>query len=144
MLTKNSLFEEQSPSKLDKHKIVTKLEKVLEIKNDFETLDDTNVLIVGFKSLLRRLPMKKFQNFQELLAAGWNYIKNVCKLNKLHIVFDSYFADSLKECERETCELVNLYILIVYRQVSSQLERFWSCGEKKKKKVEKIKWNLFS
>ena len=124
MLTKNSLFEEQSPSKLDKHKIVTKLQKVLEIKNDFETLDDTNVLIVGFKSLLRRLPMKKFQNFQELLAAGWNYIKNVCKFNKLHIVFDSYFADSLKECERETCELVNLYILIVYLQVSSRPERF--------------------
>ena len=132
MLTKNSLFEEQSPSKLDKHKIVTKLQKVLEIKNDFETLDDTNVLIVGFKSLLHRLPMKKFQNFQELLAAGWNYIKNVCKFNKLHIVFDSYFADSLKECERETCELVNLYILIVYLQVSSQPERFWSCGENKK------------
>ena len=133
MLTKNSLFEEQSPSKLDKHKIVTKLEKVLEIKNDFETLDDTNVLVVGFKSLLRRLPMKKFQNFQELLAAGWNYIKNVCKFNKIHIVFDSYFADSLKECERETCELVNLYILIVYLQVSSRPERFWSCGENKKK-----------
>ena len=133
MLTKNSLFEEQSPSKLDKHKIVTKLEKVLEIKNDFETLNDTNVLVVGFKSLLHRLPMKKFQNFQELLAAGWNYIKNVCKFNKLHIVFNSYFADSLKECERETCELVNLYILIVYLQVSSQPERFWSYGENKKK-----------
>ena len=89
-------------------------------------------MVVGFKYLWRRLPMKKFQNFQELLAAGWNYIKNVCKFNKLHIVFDSYFADSLKECERETCELVNLYILIVYLQVSSQPERFWSCGENKK------------
>ena len=118
------MFEEQSPSKLDKHKIVTKLEKVLEIKNDFETLDDTNVLVVGFKSLLHRLLMKKFQNFQELFAAGWNYIKNVCKFNKLHIMFDSYFADSLKECEREACELVNLYILIVYLQVSSRPERF--------------------
>ena len=137
------MFEEQSPSKLDKHKIVTKLEKVLEIKNDFETLDDTNVLVVGFKSLLHRLLMKKFQNFQELLAAGWNYIKNVCKFNKLHIVFDSYFADSLKECERETCELVNLYILIVYRQVSSQLERFWSCGEKKKKKLKRLSGIFF-
>ena len=142
MLTKNSLFEEQSPSKLDKHKIVTKLEKVLEIKNDFETLDDTNVLVVGFKYLLRRLPMKKFQNFQELPAAGWNYIKNVCKFNKLHIVFDSYFADSLKECERETCELVNLYILIVYLQVSSQPERFWSCC-KNKKKLKRLSRTFF-
>ena len=101
MLTNNSLFEEQSPSKLDKHKIAIKVEKILEMKNDFETLDDTNLLVVGFKSLLRCLPMKDFQNFQELYAAGWNYIKNVCKFNKLHIVFDSQFADSLKECERD-------------------------------------------
>ena len=99
------MFEEQSPSKLDKHKIVTKLEKVLEIKNDIETLDDTNVLVVGFKYLLRRLPIKKLQNFQELLASGWNYIKSVCKFNKLHIVFDSYFADSLKNAKEK---LVNL------------------------------------
>ena len=107
MLTNNSLFEEQSPSKLDKHKIAIKVEKILEINNDFETLDDTNLLVVCFKSLLRHLPMKDFQNFQELLAAGWNYIKNVCKFNKVHIVFDNYFADSLKECERDgrsTCE----------------------------------------
>ena len=108
------------------------------------TLKPWMILTSWLLALSFCLPMKKFQNFQELLAAGWNYIKNVCKFHKLHIMFDSYFADSLKECERETCELVNLYILIVYRQVSSQLERFWSCGEKKKKKVEKIKWNLFS
>ena len=99
------MFEEQSPSKLDKYKILTKLQKVLEIKNDFETLDDTNVLIVDFKSVLHRLPMKKFQNLQELLAAGWKYIKNVSKFNKIHIVFDSYFSDSLKNVKEK---LVNL------------------------------------
>ena len=93
LLTNNSLFEGQSPSKPDKHKIVTKLENILQIKNDFENLDDTNnVLVVDFMSLLRRLPMKDFQNFQELLVAGWNYIKGVCKFNELHIVFDSYIA----------------------------------------------------
>ena len=33
-----------------------------------ENLDDTNnVFIVDFMSLLRRLPMKYFQNFQEFL-----------------------------------------------------------------------------
>ena len=46
MLTNSSLFEEQSPSKLDKHKIAIKVEKFLEINNDFETLDDTNLLIL--------------------------------------------------------------------------------------------------
>ena len=93
LLTNNWLFEGQSPSTPDKHKIVTKLENILQIKNDFENLDDTNnVLVVDFMSLLRRLPMKDFQNFQELLVAGWNYIKGVCKFNELHIVFDSYIA----------------------------------------------------
>ena len=114
MLTNSSLFEEQSPSKLDKHKIAIKVEKILEINNDFETLDDTNLLVVCFKSPLRHLPMKDFQNFQELLAAGWNYIKNVCKFNKVHIVFDNYFVDSLKECERDgrsTCEPLHFDIL---------------------------------
>ena len=132
LLTNNSLFEEQSPSKLDKHKFAIKVEKIFEIKNDFETLDDTNLLVAGFKSLLRRLPMKDFQNFQKFLAAGWNYIKNVCKFNKLHIVFDSYFADSLKECERErmsTCEPLHFHSLSpsVFTP-----EKFWSCGEIKK------------
>ena len=38
LLRNNSLFERQSPSKPDKHKIVTKLENILQIKNDFEIL----------------------------------------------------------------------------------------------------------
>ena len=62
----NSLFEGQSPSKLDQHNIVTKLEKVLEI-NDFETLDDTSLLVIGFRCLLRRLLMQDFRNFQSFL-----------------------------------------------------------------------------
>ena len=65
------MFEGQSPSKPDKHNIVTKLENILEIKNDFENLGDTNnVLVVDFMSLLRRLAMKDFQHFQELFVAG--------------------------------------------------------------------------
>ena len=61
LLTNNSLFEGRSPSKPDKHKIVTKLENILQIKNDFENLDDTNnLLVVDLISLLRLLPMKDF------------------------------------------------------------------------------------
>ena len=84
-LTDNSLFDGQSPSSPDKHKIVTKLESVLEIKNDFENLHDTNnVLAVAFMSLLRRLWIKDFPNFEELLVAGYNYIKVVLKFNEFH------------------------------------------------------------
>ena len=82
LLINNSLFEEQSPSKLDKHKIAIKVEKILEIKNDFETLDDTNLLVVGFKSLLRHLPMKDFQNFQELLEQDGIILKMSANLIK--------------------------------------------------------------
>ena len=68
LLTNNSLFEGQS-SKPYKHKIVTKLENILQIKNDFENLDDANnMLVVDVMSLLHPLPMKVFQNFQELLV----------------------------------------------------------------------------
>ena len=69
LLTNNSLFEGQSPSKPYKHKIVTKLENILQIKNDFENLDDANnMLVVDVMFLLHPLPMKVFQNFQELLV----------------------------------------------------------------------------
>ena len=69
LLTNNSLFEGQSPSKPYKHKIVTKLENILQIKNDFENLDDANnMLVVDVMSQLHPLPMKVFQNFQELLV----------------------------------------------------------------------------
>ena len=40
--TNNSLFDKQSPPKPDKHKIVTKLENIIETKDDFESLDETN------------------------------------------------------------------------------------------------------
>ena len=42
LLTNKSLFERQSPPKPDTHKIVTKLENILEIKNESENLDDTS------------------------------------------------------------------------------------------------------
>ena len=60
--------------------------------------------------------MKDFQSFQELLVAGWNYIKGVYKFNELHIVFDSYIAGSLKECERERRSTREPYVVIVYLQ----------------------------
>ena len=146
LLTNNSLFEEQVPSKPDKHKIVTKLENILQIKNDFESLDDTNnVLVVDVMSLLRHLLMKNFQDFQELLGAGWNYVNSVCKFNELHIVFDSYIADSLKECERErrsTCDPLHFDSLTPSTKVSSRPERFWVCG-KNKEKLQRLSQTFF-
>ena len=64
LLTNNLLFEGQSPSKPEKHNIVTKLENILEIKSDFENLDDTfNVLVVDFMSLLRLFTDEIFAKF---------------------------------------------------------------------------------
>ena len=103
------MFEGKSPSKPDKHKIVTKLENSLEIQcNEFENRHDlNNVLVVDFMSLIRQLPMKDFSNFEQLLVASWHYVKGVCKFSEVLVVFDSYIEGSLKECERErrsTCE----------------------------------------
>ena len=38
LLTNNLLFERKSPSKSGKHKIVTKLEVIWKIENDFKNL----------------------------------------------------------------------------------------------------------
>ena len=103
------------------------------------------MLVVDFMSLLRRLPMKDFQNFQELLDAGWNYIKGVCKFNKLHIVFDSYIAGFLKECERQrrsTCDPLHFDSLTPSTKVPSRPERFWACG-KNKEKLQRLGQTFF-
>ena len=63
------MFEGQSPSKPDKHNIVTKLENILEIKNDFENLGDTNNVLVDSilcstaisQALLRNVKEKESQ-----------------------------------------------------------------------------------
>ena len=39
-------------------------------------------------------------------------------------------------------QLVNLYILIVYIQVPSRPERFWSCGENKEK-LKRSSWAFY-
>lgn len=51
LLTNNSLFEGQSPSRPDKNKIVTKLQNILEIKNSFE-----NRMILTMRWLLTLYP----------------------------------------------------------------------------------------
>ena len=92
------------------------------------------MLFVAFISQLRRLPMEDFQNLQELLVARWNYVKVVCKLNELHIMFGSYIAGSLTECGRErrsTCEPLHFNSLSPSTKVPSRPERFWVCGENK-------------
>ena len=51
LLTSNSLFEGQSPSRTDKNKIVTELQNILEIKNSFE-----NRMILTMRWLLTLYP----------------------------------------------------------------------------------------
>lgn len=147
------MFEWQSPLKPNKHKIVTKLGSLeiknlknletqnLEIKNDFENLDNTNnVLVVDFMSLIHHLSIKDFQNCLKLLVAGSNHVKGVCKSNELHIVHSSYITDSLKEFERErrsTCKPLHFDSLSLSTKFPSQPERFWACGENKEKLLRK-------
>ena len=75
LLTNYSLFGEQPPSKLDKHKIVTKLEQVLEIKNDVKTLDDTNfwLLALSLCCVIYQRNISKF--FRSFLLQDGNILK---------------------------------------------------------------------
>ena len=124
---------------------MAKLKSILGIKTDFENLyDNNNVLVVDFMSLLRRLLIKDFLNFEELLVAWYNYIKVALKFNELHTVFNSYIAGSLKECERKrrsTFERLGFDRLSPSTNIPSRLEIFWVRGANKQK-LQGISWTF--
>ena len=66
LLTNNSLFERQSPSKREKHKIVTKLENILEIKNESENLDTSSSFPLCSSFFALSLTPAKMSSFSSL------------------------------------------------------------------------------
>ena len=135
LFTNSSLFEGQSPSKPDKYKIVTKLENILQIKNGFENLYDTNnVLVVDFVSVMPFIN-ERFLKFSGApccrVELYWRYLMN--SMNAILCCVDSYIAGSFKKCERRsTCEPLHFDSLTPSTKVTSlhghQYHSQWFCS----------------
>ncbi|KAJ4939550.1 hypothetical protein JOQ06_028998, partial [Pogonophryne albipinna] len=100
-----------------------------------ETSPQTHAIIIDFMALVRKVPLKKldppvktFHDFAIALTsmvtkAGHNY-------DEIHIVFDTYREDSIKNGERErrgkSKEMVVLDMISLNQNVPVVLENFWS------------------
>ena len=70
---------------------------------------EPTTLLVDFKSVIRRVPLKNVSKIIGAFDLGWNTINTVCSHNTLNIMYDSYIENSLKPCKgdrwREKCPL---------------------------------------
>ena len=71
-----------------------------------ETAPSTNACIIAFMALVRKVPLKKLEprvkTFHDLAIALTAMITTTaCKCDEIHIVFDTYKDDSIKNVERK-------------------------------------------
>ena len=101
----------------------------------------TNAFIINFMALVRKVPLKKLEppvkTFHDLAIALTAMITNtVWKSDEIHIVFDNYKDDSIKNEERmrraRSKEMVVLDLICPNQNVPVMLENFWASSISKK------------
>ena len=100
----------------------------------------TNAFIIDFMALVRKVPLKKLEppvkTFHDLAISLTAMITNAaCKSNEIHIVFDNYKDDSIKNEERmrraRSKEMVVLDLISPNQNVPVVLENFWASSVSK-------------
>lgn len=100
-----------------------------------ETSPQTHAIIIDFMALVRKVPLKKldppvktFHDFAIALTSMVTKAGHNCY--EIHIVFDTYREDSIKNGERErrgkSKEMVVLDVISPNQNVPVVLENFWS------------------
>ena len=100
-----------------------------------ETYPQTHAIIIDFMSLVRKVPLKKLdppvKTFNDFAIALTSMVtKAGYNCDEIHIVFDTYREDSIKNAERERRgklkEMVVLDVISPNQNVPVVLENFWS------------------
>lgn len=58
---------------------------------------NSNALAVDFMSAIRKISPIGMFNIKNMLSAAWNLIKSTADANHIHIVYDSYLKEPIKE-----------------------------------------------
>ena len=60
-------------------------------------------------------------------------IKNICNVNQLHFIFDSYLSNSLKPSERlhRKSTPIELATITEETPLPAQMDKFWACDNNK-------------
>ena len=105
-----------------------------------ETTPSTNAYIIDFMALVRKVPLKKLEppvkTFHDLAVALTAMITNTaCNCEQIHIVFDIYKEDSIKNVERKrrgkSKQMVVLDVISPNQKVPVVLENFWASSVSK-------------
>ncbi len=100
-----------------------------------ETSPQTHAIVIDFMALVRKVPLKKLEppvkTFNDFAIALTSIVtKAGHKCDEIHIVFDNYREESIKNGERErrgkSKELVVLDLISPNQNVPVVLENFWS------------------
>ena len=105
-----------------------------------DTGPSTNAYIIDFMALVRKVPLKKLEppvkTFHDLALALTAMITNIARnCEEIHIVFDTYKEDSIKNVERKRrgkfTQMVVLDVISPNQKVPVVLENFWASSVSK-------------
>ena len=85
--------------------------------------------------MIRKVPFAKMVSINDVFQNLWQSVVSISIFDTIHIVYDSYTDDSIKECERmsRSAEVDPLeYVKLTGRSpVPVQIDRFWDCSKNK-------------
>ena len=133
----SQIFDGDMTAKPDKSSLMKTLESSL-IEDDYKVDKKIKAcIIIDFMSSIRKIPFSKLSTFSDIFESVWKSTTSVSKFDTIHIVYDSYIGDSIKEakCIRRAKESdpVEYIDLSLQSQLPVQLDRFWACSRNKEK-----------
>ena len=139
-------------TKPDKSELVRELEKNLE-SSSYEFTKESSyqtAAIMDFMSQVRKIPDAKLKLnlkvISDLFESAFTTISTTCEMQQLHIVYDSYLEDSIKECERirrrSDCDPLEFTKLEKDTPLPVQFKCFWACS-KNKENIQLVSRNFF-
>ena len=135
LFTSSPLFDGNLPAATEKYKLVTEVEKQLDLTAWSRDTELRTSVVMDFMSKARMIPISELQSIGDLLRA---VIKSALKVSRMvmctHFAHDSYIDLSLKECERSrrynTSAVIEMVGMMVDSPVPQQVDKFWALLQK--------------
>ena len=133
----SQIFDGDMTAKPDKSSLMKTLESSL-IEDDYKVDKKIKAcIIIDFMSSIRKIPFSKLSTFSDVFESMWKSMTSVSKFDTIHIVYDSYIDDSIKEAERirraKESDPLEYIDLSLQSPLPVQLDRFWACSRNKEK-----------
>ena len=98
-------------------------------KNDLKT-----AVVVDFMCMIRKVPFHVHKNINEVLEPTWAVVSFSGVINQIHVVYNSYLQNSIKESERarrSNTTPIDVVDLGLESVIPVDLKLFWSSASNK-------------